>query len=152
MQIKYKFSHILSAFSLLVLPFSSCSDDEELLAGSPSYRDGIYSGTQLSVTLDGENLPAVSSVSLSSVLLDANVSQDKDDDQVASSNPTYTTTVKIAGFPTSDKTSSFTTVSTLTGFSGTASIYGMEYKYEATFTGDPLTHHENQGLILMFTK
>lgn len=152
---QYSSISLLSAFCLfLCLSLSSCSNDEtETEAVSPSYRDGVYSGEQLTVTLDGKDLTTVSSVTITSKMLNANVSPDKDSSQVAyPSNPTYTTTVELDGFPASGKTSSFTTVSTLVGFSGTASIQGVEYKYDATFTGDPLARHDKQGLVLSFTK
>lgn len=58
----------------------------------------------------------------------------------------------IDGFPTSKESSSFTTVSDLMGFKGDTDIKGVEYKYDAEFTGDPLLHHANQGLILRFAK
>lgn len=153
MQFKHNISYLIGMLSILAVSLCSCSDDEELLINSPSYRDGVYSGTQLTVTLDGEEVETVKSVTLSSTLLDANISQDKKPDQIVNpSDPTYTTVVKIVGFPSSNETCSFTTVSNLEGFYGTASIQGSEYNYEAVFTGNPLLHHDNQGLILRFTK
>ena len=144
---------IMSAMLILgLVSISACSDDEPSVPNSPSYRDGVYSGKQLTFTLNGEDMASVTSVTLTSTLLNANVSPDKGpDDFNYPSNPTYTTTVKISGFPKSGKTATFKTVSDLLGFSGTATIQGVEYEYTGEFTGDPLMHHDNQGLIMSMT-
>ena len=141
---------ILSILSIIVC---SCSkDDEPEDPRQPSHRDGIYSGTQLIVTLDGNLLTSVTKVKLESQILDVNQSPDKDPDQIMPPiNPTYTTKVTITGFPKSGKTSTFESISDIMGFEGSTSIDGVEYQYVGEFTGDPLDNHDNQGLILNFT-
>lgn len=149
----FSISQSIVLLGILFLIFPSCHNEPDSVTESFSYRDGVYSGSQLTVTLDGKNVTSVRSVTLSSKLLDTNLSPDKDPDQfVHPSNPTYTTIVTIDGFPTSKESSSFTTVSDLMGFKGDTDIKGVEYKYDAEFTGDPLLHHANQGLILRFAK
>ena len=140
---------------LTILGFLVCScskDDEPVGQRYPSHRDGIYSGSQLLVTLDGNPLSSVISVKLESQILEVNQSPDKEPDEIVPPiNPTYTTKVTLTGFPKSGKTSTFETISDLLGFEGSASIDGVEYQYVGEFTGDPLANHDNQGLILNFT-
>lgn len=138
---------------MMVLFLSGCdNNDVESLESHPSYRDWVYEGQSLSVTLNGNPMPSVTSVSVKSELLNPNIDHDRDPDKVvSSSNPTYTSTIRIAGFPSPKVTSSFVTVSDLQGFKGTATIDGVAYGYEAVFTGDPLTTHDRQGLVLHFT-
>lgn len=139
--------------TILGFIFCSCSkDDEPVGERYPSHRDGIYSGSQLLVTLDGNPLISVTSVKLESQILDVNQSPDKEPDEIVPPiNPTYTTKVTITGFPKSGKTSTFETISDLVGFEGSTSIDGVEYQYVGEFTGDPLANQNNQGLILNFT-
>ena len=144
---------LLTILSVLSIFICSCSkDDEPVGQRYPSHRDGIYSGTQLLVTLDGNPVTSVTSVKLESQILDVNQSPDKEPDEIVPPiNPTYTTKVTITGFPKSGKTSSFETISDLLGFEGSTFIDGVEYQYVGEFTGDPLAHHDNQGLILNFS-
>lgn len=143
---------LLVALAVGLIALSGCSDEPDSVPNSPSYRDGVYSGKQLTFNLDGEEVTTVSSVTLTSTLKDANVSPDKDpDDFNYPSNPTYYTTVRIVGFPKQGKTSTFTTVSDIMGFKGDAKIGDVDYEYVGEFTGDPLLHHDNQGLILNMT-
>lgn len=148
---KYLLTSISSLFMALL--FVGCNkDEEESLESHFSYRDGVYEGKNLSVTLDGEAVSTVISVSVKSTLLDPNVDPDRDPGQVVgSSNPTYNSTVTVTGFPVIDATSTFETVSDLRGFKGSATIDDMEYEYVGEFTGDPLTTHDKQGLILQFS-
>lgn len=45
--------------------FISCDKDEvESLENHPSYRDGVYDGKNLTVTLNGNEAPTVTSVSV----------------------------------------------------------------------------------------
>ena len=142
---------ICSLFMALV--FVGCDKDEvESLESHFSYRDGVYEGKNLSVTLDGDEVSTVISVSVKSTLLDPNVDPDRDPDQVVgSSNPTYKSTIIVIGFPIIDATSAFGTVSDLRGFKGSTTIDDIEYEYVGEFTGDPLTTHDKQGLILQFS-
>lgn len=137
----------------MALVFVGCDKDEvESLESHPSYRDGVYKGKNLSVTLDGDEVSTVISVSVKSTLLDPNVDPDRDPDQVVgSSNPTYKSTIIVTGFPIIDATSVFETVSDLRGFKGSTTIDDIEYEYVGEFTGDPLTTHDKQGLILQFS-
>ena len=150
---KTKIFNLIMVTIFLTIGFISCSKDEpDSVVNHPSYRDGIYKGSQLTVTLNGKEVSTVSSVTLTSTLKDANVSPDKGpDDFNYPSNPTYYTTVKIIGFPNQGKTSTFTTISDLMGFEGETEIDNVGYEYVGEFTGDPLWHHDNQGLILNFT-
>jgi len=137
-----------------IFVFFGCSDDETEIYGpnTPSYRDGVYSGKQLTFTLDGAEVPTVTSVFLRSTLKDANLSPDKGPDDVCyPSNPTYYTTVKIEGFPKKGETTTFKTVSDIMGFKGEMTVGGVTYDYIGEFTGDPLMHHDTQGLILNMT-
>ena len=140
---------------LSILGFIVCAcskDDDPVGQRYPSHRDGIYSGSQLLVTLDGNQITSVTSVKLESQILDVNQSPDKEPDEIVPPiNPTYTTKVTITGFPKSGKTSTFETISDLVGFEGSTSIDGVAYQYVGEFTGDPLAHHDNQGLILNFS-
>ena len=133
--------------------FISCDKDEvESLENHPSYRDGVYDGKNLTVTLNGNEAPTVTSVSVKSTLLDPNVDTDRDPNHVVgSSNPTYNSTIIVYGFPTVDTASTLETISDLRGFKGTATIQNITYEYVGEFTGDPLTTHDKQGLILQFT-
>lgn len=130
-----------------------CDKDEaESVENHPSYRDGVYEGKNLSVTLNGNEVSTVTSVSVKSTLLDPNVDPDRDPDQVVgSSDPTYNSIVFVKGFPTVDTNLTLETVSDLRGFKGTTDINHVEYEYVGEFTGDPLTTHDKQGLILQFT-
>lgn len=131
---------------------AACSDDQPSAPNSPSYRDGTFAGNQLTVTLDGQQCATASSVTLTSSLLDANLSPDKGPNDVSRpSDPTYTTTVTVTGFPKAGDKTSFVTVSNLRDFQGVTEIQGVEYEYTGEFTGGPLLHHDNQGLILKFT-
>lgn len=97
-------------------------------------------------------MSTVTSVSVKSTLLDPNVDPDRDPDQVVgSSDPTYNSIVFVKGFPTVDTNLTLETVSDLRGFKGTTDINHVEYEYVGEFTGDPLTTHDKQGLILQFT-
>jgi hypothetical protein len=127
----------------------SCDSDEPESATSFSYRDGVYSGSQLKVMVNGAEVTTVNSVTVTSALKDANVSTDKDqNDFNYPSNPTYNSTIKIVGFPKQGKAATFTTISDISGFTGETNINGIEYEYIGEFTGDPLMNHDNQGLIL----
>ena len=147
-----KILNIIIVTLLFITGFSSCSNDEpESIPNYPSHRDGIFSGNQLTFTLDGIEVSSVTSVTLNSTLKDANVSPDNGKDgNIVASNPTYNTTIKIVGFPVKGETSTFSTISDLMGFEGGTRIDNMDYGYVGEFTGDPLNHHDNQGLILNF--
>jgi hypothetical protein len=128
----------------------SCDGDEpEAVVTSFSYRDGVYSGNQLKILVNGVEVTTVNSVTVTSTLKDANVSTDKDqNDFNYPSNPTYDTTIKIVGFPKQGEVATFTTISDITGFTGETKINEIMYEYIGEFTGDPLMNHDNQGLIL----
>ena len=77
----FSISQSIVLLGILFLIFPSCHNEPDSVTESFSYRDGVYSGSQLTVTLDGKNVTSVRSVTLSSKLLDANLSPDKDPDQ-----------------------------------------------------------------------
>ncbi len=139
-------------YSLLVaLLLAACGKEVDEPAVASSHRDGDYSGEQLTITLDGKDLTSVSSVALHSVLINSNYKVDENGNE--SINPTYETTITLVGFPQAKKKSSFVTQTDLSGFSGTTTIAGVEYRFVGEFTGHPLLRHENQGLILkLYTK
>lgn len=133
--------------------FSSCQeDDEESQLIQFSYRDYTYQGKNLSVYLNGEELTTVGYVDVKSTMIHTNADPYRDPDKdVVSANPTYNSTIKIHGFPTINATSTFKTISDLMGFKGATSIENVDYEYIGEFTGDPLSGHEFQGLILQLT-
>ena len=132
--------------------FTSCHEDVVMSSEKfPSYRDGLFEGKNLKVTLNGKEIKTVEFVKINSNLLDPNVDTDIDTTTVVgSANPIYWSSITIKGFPTEKETQEFVTISTLQGFEGLARINRMWFEYEGEFTGDPLMHHDNQGLILNF--
>jgi len=140
------------AFSIVVilaLIVSACGDDEDY---EPSYsysshRDGTFSGSQLEITLDGEPLSGVKSVTISSRHLD-NVYEEDSAGNVLANYPIFITEVFIDGFPCKKKAFLFRTVSDYDGFKGHTTVDMKDYVYKGEFTGMPLDRHEKQGLIL----
>lgn len=113
-----------------------------------SHRDGVFSGKQLTVKLNGETLNTVSSVTLNSELLDAHAEEDENGNITVTS--TFKSKIIIVGFPSPKKITQFETISDYVEFKGTTVIDGVTYEYQGEFTGSPLHRHENQGLILQF--
>lgn len=138
---------------LMTIIIVACdNDDSESSVSHPNYRDGVFEGKNLSVTLNGDAVTSVTSVSIKSSLLDPNIDTDRDPDKfVSSTNPTYKSVIVIKGFPTTKATSTFETVSDMQGFKGTTTINDLSYDYVGEFTGHPLTTHDKQGLVLQFS-
>lgn len=128
----------------------ACSNDEpsEPIVRHTSHRDGVFSGKQLTVKLNGETLNTVSSVTLNSELLDAHAEEDENGNITVTS--TFKSKIIIVGFPSPKKITQFETISDYVEFKGTTVIDGVTYEYQGEFTGSPLHRHENQGLILQF--
>ncbi|MCH5238309.1 MAG: hypothetical protein J1E95_11025 [Muribaculaceae bacterium] len=154
------YKKIINAIFLATMFFVSTACNEEDVKSSvsyPSYRDGTYEGKYLTVTLDGKTVASVKSVSIKSELIDTNVNPDSGPESLEM-DPIYNTRIMVVGFPVEDETIVFRTVSDLQGFEGitrinnTGSAFNNTYyRYKGTFTGDPLTIHDKQGLILAFS-
>lgn len=140
-------------FSLLAVMFWSCSSDDNGIAmNHVSHRDGTFTGSQLEVYLNGSKVTDAVSATMKSTLLNANTDNDTGaDDVLTGLNPTYNSIITIEGFPVKGKTVTLKTVTDLMGFEGTIEVDGITYDYDAEFTGTPLMHHDNQGMIIRFT-
>ena len=131
---------LILVMTMTITPaITSCGDnDEPASANSPSYRDGIYTGQYLKFTINGDSTIAIKSVSLSSTLLSTNATTPSDSSIAGSTNPEYSTTVTLNGYPKRKSKTKFTTKSDLSGFYGTTTINGVTYDYVGEFIGDPL--------------
>lgn len=138
---------------LIVFAFCvACSNDEpsEPIIGHPSLRDGVFSGEQLTVKLNGELLSTVASVTLNSELFESYPQEDDGSGDILMNYVTFKSKIIIVGFPSPKKITQFETISDYVEFKGTTVIDGVTYEYQGEFTGSPLHRHENQGLILQF--
>lgn len=141
-----------------MLGFVSCSDDEENCmfceCTSPSGRDYIYSGEQLSVYLGDEIMKGVTA-DVKTCYMDAGDSgtkQDENGNDYLYFGSNFFMTIVLTGFPTaSEKTTLNTILLHYDNFSGRDMIKGKFYKYTGEFTNSPLHHPDNQGLIIHFT-
>ena len=142
----FKYLFVLLAVSLFTL--ASCDDDNkgnEEPAHSGSTRDWTYSGSRLTVTLDGQ---AVASVKQASVKSQLKRTQQEGDVK----HLIYDTDVTISGFPTASATTTLSTeMHDLQSFAGDTTLNGVKYSYKGVFTGDPLAHYSKQGLVIAFT-
>ena len=113
---KLIFSFIVVATAILV----SCNEEFEELTSdyTPNYRDGVYSGDNLTFTVDGEPR-TVNSVTISSRQV-GNDTLYSDNLKKHYLNPIY----------------------------GCINIYPEYYDCFGKFTGSPLDRHEEQGLEL----
>lgn len=132
----------------------SCDNDDEPYdaIAQRSYRDGVYSKSQTELYIDGTRIGSVTSVIIKSQLISF---RDNGTGYYGSSveiDPVYDTQIKICGFPMASGVGDieFITVSDMSGFSGQTRIDGRDYSYEGQFTGDPLSHHDRQGIIISF--
>lgn len=136
----------LIVFSLLSI--SSCSNNEdpnEPAISHPSHRDGTFSGSKLTVTLNGTKVESANTAVMKSELLNSNPYPDG-----LGSNPTFTSKIIIYGFPGPKDQTTLNTVTDLMGFKDEVTLNDKKYIYTGTFTGTPLLHHDNQGLIIDF--
>ena len=151
---------LILVMTMTITPaITSCGDnDEPASANSPSYRDGIYTGQYLKFTINGDSTIAIKSVSLSSTLLSTNATTPSDSSIAGSTNPEYSTTVTLNGYPKRKSKTKFTTKSDLIGFYGTTTINGVTYDYVGEFIGDPLegynalTGYQTSKLVLTLSK
>ena len=141
---KLIFSFIVVATAIL----ASCNEEfEELTSGyTPNDRDGVYSGDNLTFTVDGEPR-TVNSVTISSrqVGNDTLYSETLKRHYL---NPIYVTNVIIKGFPGKKDRITIPAISSLAELRGCIDIYPEYYDCFGKFTGSPLDRHEFQGLEL----
>lgn len=143
-----RYFFIVAAFVLLIV--SGCSDDV-VTPSHPSYRDGTFTGDNLSVTLNGTPVQSVTAVTMESQLFSSNVDDDREPGVVGSSNPIYMSVIVVNGFPSAGRTTVLSSMTDLMGFQGSVTVDGMTYRYVGEFLGDPLSLHSKQGLNLSFT-
>lgn len=141
---KLIFSFIVVATAILV----SCNEEFEEVTtiDIPNYRDGVYSGDNLTFTVDGEPR-TVNSVTISSrqVGNDTLYSETLKKHYL---NPIYATNVIIKGFPDKKDRLTIPAISSVAKLRGCINIYPEYYDCFGKFTGSPLDRHEFQGLEL----
>lgn len=132
----------------LFATFASCNEEFEELTTSnfPNYRDGIYSGDNLTFTVDGEPR-TVNSVTISSCQV-GNDTLYSETLKKYYLNPIYVTNVIIKGFPGKKDRITIPAISSRTELRGCIEIYSVFYDCFGKFTGSPLDRHEEQGLEL----
>jgi hypothetical protein len=144
----------LLLFSLFLLAFSSCSnedtDDEATNYGS--LRDYTYDGSRLSVTLDGQSLSNVKSAVVKSTLYRTEKGEPDPSIIINYSHIVYKSVVTLNGFPSAKMT---TTLETLMydnkEFDGETTVNHKTYIYHGEFTGNPMDSYSKQGLVIQFT-
>lgn len=141
---KLIFSFIVVATAILV----SCNEEFEELTtiDIPNYRDGVYSGDNLTFTVDGEPR-TVNSVTISSRQV-GNDTLYSDNLKKHYLNPIYATNVIIKGFPGKKDRLTIPAISSVAKLRGCINIYPEYYDCFGKFTGSPLDRHEFQGLEL----
>lgn len=141
---KLIFSFIVVATAIL----ASCNEEfEELTSGyTPNYRDGVYSGDNLTFTVDGEPR-TVNSVTISSRQV-GNDTLYSDNLKKYYLNPIYVTNVIIKGFPGKKDRITIPAISSLAELRGCIDIHPEYYDCFGKFTGSILDRHEFQGLEL----
>lgn len=138
------FSFIVVAIAILV----SCNEEFEELTtiDIPNYRDGVYSGDNLTFTVDGEPR-TVNSVTISSRQV-GNDTLYSDNLKKHYLSPIYVTNVIIKGFPGKKDRLTIPAISSVDKLRGCINIYPEYYDCFGKFTGSPLDRHEFQGLEL----
>lgn len=141
---KLIFSFIAVATAILV----SCNEEFEELTSdyTPNYRDGVYSGDNLTFTVDGEPR-TVNSVTISSRQV-GNDTLYSDNLKKHYLSPIYVTNVIIKGFPNVKDRITIPAISSVDKLRGCINIYPEYYDCFGKFTGSPLDRHEFQGLEL----
>lgn len=131
---KLIFSFIVVATAILV----SCNEEFEEVTtiDIPNYRDGVYSGDNLTFTVDGEPR-TVNSVTISSRQV-GNDTLYSDNLKKHYLNPIYATKDRIT----------IPAISSVDKLRGCINIYPEYYDCFGKFTGSPLDRHEFQGLEL----
>lgn len=143
-----KYLSILTFLLVAIVTSYSCNNNEgpdEPAISHPSHRDGTFSGSKLTVTLNGAKVESAKTAVMKSELLNSNPYPDG-----LGSNPTFTSKIIIYGFPCPKDQTTLNTVTDLMGFKDEVTLNDKKYIYTGTFTGTPLLHHENQGLIIDF--
>lgn len=141
---KLIFSFIVVATAILV----SCNEEFEEVTtiDIPNYRDGVYSGDNLTFTVDGEPR-TVNSVTISSRQV-GNDTLYSDNLKKHYLNPIYATNIIIKGFPGKKDRITIPAISSVDKLRGCINIYPEYYDCFGKFTGSPLDRHEFQGLEL----
>ena len=141
---KLIFSFIVVATAILV----SCNEEFEEVTtiDIPNYRDGVYSGDNLTFTVDGEPR-TVNSVTISSRQV-GNDTLYSDNLKKHYLNPIYATNIIIKGFPGKKDRITIPAISSVDKLRGCINIYPEYYDCFGKFTGSPLDRHEEQGLEL----
>ena len=139
---------LIFSFIVVTAILASCNEEfEELTSGyTPNDRDGIYSGDNLTFTVDGEPR-TVNSVTISSrqVGNDTLYSETLKKHYLS---PIYVTNVIIKGFQQMKDRITIPAISSLAELRGCIDIYPEYYDCFGKFTGSPLDRHEFQGLEL----
>ena len=112
----------------------------------PNYRDGVYSGDNLTFTVDGEPR-TVNSVTISSRQV-GNDTLYSDNLKKHYLSPIYVTNVIIKGFPGKKDRITIPAISSVDKLRGCINIYPEYYDCFGKFTGSILDRHEFQGLEL----
>lgn len=141
---KLIFSFIVVATAIL----ASCNEEFEELTtiNIPNYRDGVYSGDNLTFTVDGEPR-TVNSVTISSRQV-GNDTLYSDNLKKHYLSPIYVTNVIIKGSPGKKDRLTIPAISSVDKLRGCINIYPEYYDCLGKFTGSPLDRHEFQGLEL----
>lgn len=127
---------------------ASCNEEFEELTtiDIPNYRDGVYSGDNLTFTVDGEPR-TVNSVTISSRQV-GNDTLYSDNLKKHYLSPIYVTNVIIKGFPGKKDRITIPAISSVDKLRGCINIYPEYYDCFGKFTGSILDRHEFQGLEL----
>ena len=143
-------SSILMFFVAIL--FSGCNKNEPFVP-EPNPRDGVYEGDNLTVSINGETVTSIKSVSVSSIKIPYAQGTIVGDNG-SNGLDVYTTSITFKGFPGTDEEITLETVSTIYYFDGLFNIRITDdvqyYEFLGTFTGDPDSPHSEQGLILEF--
>lgn len=151
-----KIFYSIILISTCLFGFMSCSDDDDNgnTTSSPSYRDRIYSGDNLSVYIGNEVIKGVTANVESEQKDggDSGIKTDENGNTVYHSDSIYDMTITLTNFPTnSEKTTLTTILLEHRDFSGTVKLNEKTYKYVGEFTNTPLDPPEEQGCIIRFT-
>lgn len=150
-----KFYGICLSF-VCILIFLACSEDGSglgLVGNSPSYRDRVYTGKNLTVYLNGAEMKSVTSADVQSeqrIFDEDEIPRDEEGNPILGAE--YDTEITLAGFPASGSTTTLQTVLlNLLNFSGEVTVAGKRYAFKGEFTGAPLDPPEDQGCLIWFT-
>lgn len=136
-----------------MIGLAACSNDEpQNSQQTPSLRDRIYSGKNLTVFIDGNLTTSVASANVKSQLRPGGKVEEDENGNIVS-NPEYDTRILLIGFPEkNDITVLSTVMRNYRDFEGEVTSRNITYSYIGEFTGSPLEHGDNQGCIIRFTR